>query len=308
MTEKAGRACPIRYRYNPRNIAQAQVTEANCLYVVGGLYGNPFALAKIKAMAAAEGARICFNGDFNWFNVDPTSFQQINEAVLKHDAIAGNVEAELAEPLDAPDCGCAYPDTVDQGTVERSNRIHTRLKTTAQHFPELTSMLVKLPFFRRYRVGEVNVGVVHGDAESLSGWRFDPAELENAANQDWLRSVFEQAEVDVFASSHTCTAGFFCLPNTAGKPLLVSNNGAAGMPSVPHSHCGLFTRIGTRPSRHPSFKSLEIKHGVWVEQLPIDYPQTDWIESFLSNWPEGSAAHTSYFQRIGRGYYTSRTV
>lgn len=298
MNDHAGRACPIRYRYTPEQLAKAGLTQTDCLYVIGGLYGNWFALAEIERMARAEGARLCFNGDFNWFNVDLDGFRQINEAVLRHDATAGNVEAELAEPLDAPDCGCAYPEHVDQGVVERSNLIHTRLKRTAQQFPALTQSLVKLPFFKCYAVGDVNVGVVHGDAESLAGWRFDPAEFEKPDNQTWLRDVFERANLDVFASSHTCTAGFHKIKGTDGNTRLISNNGAAGMPSVPGGHHGLLTRIGLGQSMHPSWKSLRLEGDVWVEQLLIDYAQSDWIELFLSNWPEGSAAHTSYFKRI----------
>lgn len=298
MTDNAGRSCPIRYRYRPEQIAEAATTQADCLYVVGGLYGNPFALAEIERMAKAEGALICFNGDFNWFNVDLDGFRQINQTVLQHDATAGNVEAELAEPLNAPDCGCAYPEYVDQDVVERSNHIHTRLKATAQRLPDMTEALVHLPFFKRYLVGNAHIGVVHGDAESLAGWRFDPAEFEKPGNQAWLNDVFKNAQVDVFASSHTCTAGFHAFKNTDGKALLISNNGAAGMPSVPHGHQGLLTRIGLRPSKHEARTSLQLDGDVWVEQLLIDYSQSDWIELFLSNWPEGSAAHTSYFKRI----------
>ena len=83
-------------------------------------------------MAGAEAGPVtlCFNGDFNWFNVDDAGFRAINERVLRHDAILGNVEAELDSDSDAAGCGCAYPESVDQCVVERSNRIHARLKRT----------------------------------------------------------------------------------------------------------------------------------------------------------------------------------
>jgi hypothetical protein len=40
-----GRSCPLAYRYQPEALAQPAQLEADTLYVVGGLYGNPAALA-----------------------------------------------------------------------------------------------------------------------------------------------------------------------------------------------------------------------------------------------------------------------
>ena len=42
--EVRGRSCPIGYRYQPEALAQPARLEADTLYVVGGLYGNLFAL------------------------------------------------------------------------------------------------------------------------------------------------------------------------------------------------------------------------------------------------------------------------
>ncbi len=94
-------------------------------------------------MARAEPERVtlCFNGDFNWFNVDDAGFRAINERVLRHDAILGNVEAELDSNSNDAGCGCAYPEQVDQGTVERSNQIHAALKRTAARHPDLLARL-----------------------------------------------------------------------------------------------------------------------------------------------------------------------
>ena len=90
----AGRSCPIAYRYGANALARTSTTRADTLYVIGGLYGNPFALRTLIDMAAREEGpvRLCFNGDFNWFNVDDAGFRAINECVLQHDAIVGNVE------------------------------------------------------------------------------------------------------------------------------------------------------------------------------------------------------------------------
>lgn len=303
--QSAGRSCPIRYRYGPEKIAQVEALACEVLYVVGGLYGNPFALDAVEALAKSESApvRVCFNGDFNWFNKSPEDFAHINQRVLQHDCILGNVEAELAEPLDVADCGCAYPASVDQAVVDRSNQIHNQLKRTAQANPALLQQIQAKPLFARYVVAQdIQVAVVHGDGDSLSGWRFDPEHLRRPEEAAWRVSQFERAQVDVFASSHTCTAAFHQEALPSGKIGLISNNGAAGMPSVPGSLDGLITRISAHAFCNPAlvYQSTTIQ-GVWVEQLRVQYPQLAWQQHFLSQWPEGSAAHTSYFQRICSG-------
>jgi hypothetical protein len=304
MNNNAGRNCPIRYQYGATKIAEIPATPCDVLYVVGGLYGNSFALDAIEAMAAQEqgNVRICFNGDFNWFNVSDEDFKHINQRVLKHDCILGNVEAELGEPLDAADCGCAYPDHVDQGVVDRSNAIHTELKRVAQSNPDLLAQLSAKPLFARYSVKGVNVAVVHGDADSLAGWRFDPDNLYDREQAAWRVESFAKANVSVFASSHTCSAAFHLERLPEGRMGLISNNGAAGMPSARNSFDGLITRVATKPFHNPelAYSAMAIQ-GVWVEQLRVRIDQAAWQQHFLSQWPEGTAAHTSYFSRISEG-------
>ena len=295
-----GRVCPLRYRYGPGAIAVAPERPVETLYVIGGLYGNLQALAAVEAMASAEpgAVTLCFNGDFNWFNVDDASFCAINERVLRHDAIVGNVEAEFREASDAAGCGCAYPESVDQCVVERSNEIHARLKRTATRHPDLLGRIGELPMVARYRVGAACVGVVHGDAEALAGWRFDAAALDDPKEQAWRAEAFAGAEVDVFASTHTC------LPATRSFELdgvkLVANNGAAGMPNARGTRFGILTRIGITPSLHASLYGHTVR-GVRVDALAIHYDDAAWRESFLENWPEGSPAWLSYFDRISKG-------
>jgi hypothetical protein len=302
MNDNAGRSCPIRYQYGAAKIAQTAPVSCDVLYVVGGLYGNSFALDAIEAMAAQEQGqvRICFNGDFNWFNKSPEDFVHINQRVLNHDCILGNVEAELGEPLDVADCGCAYPENVDQGVVDRSNFIHTELKRIAQQQPELLQALLEKPFFARYAVGGLKVAVVHGDGDSLAGWRFDPAHLKRAEEAGWRAAMFEKAQVNVFASSHTCSAAFHHESLPDGQTGLISNNGAAGMPSAGMD--GLLTRICATPLSNTSLvnQSTQVQ-GVWVQQVRVQFDQPAWQRHFLSQWPEGTAAHTSYFKRISEG-------
>ncbi|WP_394672178.1 hypothetical protein [Limnobacter sp.] len=302
MNDSAGRSCPIRYQYGAAKIAQAPLIACDVLYVVGGVYGNAHALDTIEQLAAHETGevRICFNGDFNWFNKSPEDFVHINQRVLKHDCILGNVEAELGEPLDVADCGCAYPENVDQGVVDRSNFIHTELKRVAQQQPDLLHALLQKPFFARYAVGGLRVAVVHGDGDSLAGWHFDPVHLKRAEEAGWRAGLFEKAQVNVFTSSHTCSAAFHIEPLKNGQTGLISNNGAAGMPSAEMD--GLFTRISAQPflNRALVFQSIQL-HGMHIEQIRVQFNQSAWQQHFLSQWPEGTAAHTSYFKRISEG-------
>src|SRR5262245_61142558 len=119
---RPGRTCPLTYRYGPEALARAPDFEAGTLYGVGGLYGNPFALRSVLELASRERApaTLVFNGDFNWFNVDQAGFASINEAVLAHRALRGNVETEIANPEGGADCGCGYPDSVGDAEVARS--------------------------------------------------------------------------------------------------------------------------------------------------------------------------------------------
>ena len=295
-----GRVCPLRYHYGPGAIAVAPERPAETLYVIGGLYGNLQALAAVEAMARVEPGPVtlCFNGDFNWFNVDDAGFRAINERVLRHDAILGNVEAELGEDTDAAGCGCAYPESVDQGVVERSNQIHARLKRTAARHPSLLRRLGELPMLTRYRVGAVRVGVVHGDAESLAGWRFDAAALDDSGEQAWRAQVFASAGVDIFASTHTCLPAMRRF--NLGGVRLVANNGAAGMPNARGTNFGILTRIGTTASPHARLYGHALR-GVQVDALAINYDNPAWQECFLKNWPAGSPAWLSYFDRIANG-------
>jgi len=304
QTQTPGRSCPLRYRYGAAAIGCAPFVETDTLYVVGGLYGNVEALEMIEQMVATEkgAVSLCFNGDFNWFNVDDESFRMVMSKVLRYDAVLGNVEAELGAGGDEAGCGCAYPDSVDTSVVERSNRIHARLKETASRHPDLTDRLAALPMYARYQVGDCRIGVVHGDADSLAGWRFSRAELAQPDSIQWLKQAFEQANADVFASSHTCEPVLHPVHRDQGLGAVI-NNGAAGMPNYPRKLSGLITRIsrvaverssllGTRVSERLTIKGVE------VAAITVPYQHEMWQSRFLANWPEGSDAHASYYARI----------
>jgi hypothetical protein len=302
MNAISGRACPLAYRYGAAALAGSPATAAETLYVVGGLYGNLQAMDCIEAMIKAElkPVTLVFNGDFNWFNTDDESFQRVNQAVLRHDALRGNVEFEFNAADSVSGCGCAYPDSVDQQTVDRSNHIHARLKATARRHPDIAAQLATLPLFARYKVGAITVGVVHGDAESLAGWMFDAEEMGKSQNQNRIASMFSVAEVNIFASTHTCLPALrrFALPQRHQG--VVINNGAAGMPNFMDKPGGLLTRISVHASPHAPLYGTELG-GVFIDSLQIEYDRALWQAAFLANWPSGSDAHESYFSRIDQG-------
>jgi hypothetical protein len=298
-----GRSCPLRYRYGAAALAGAPEVEATTLYVIGGLYGNLRALDAVEALARREASapRLCFNGDFHWFDIHDAVHAEINERVLVHDALQGNVEAEFGSADDDAGCGCAYPESVDAGVVVRSNLIHRELKATAARQPAaVQAHIATLPMFRRYRVGPSRVGVVHGDAESLAGWRFDVAALDDPAALPWLQQVFTQAQVDVFASTHTCLPALRTLPRTGQADAAVVNNGAAGMPNFRGELAGLCTRIATTPA--PAAVVHEQRLGeVFVALLRLAYDAPRCQAEFEAQWPPGTAAHLSYAERFTRG-------
>jgi hypothetical protein len=301
----AGRSCPLHYRYSPTSFARPPELECEVLYVVGGLYGNVPALDVLLALFERERGpkRLVFNGDFNWFDTDPALFQRLNQRVLAFDALRGNVEAELSDPTEGDNgCGCAYPDWVGEGVVQRSNQIMRRLRETAMQFPEITQRLAALPMHLRVDVGDCRVAIVHGDAESLAGWGFAQEHLREPAHRRTARGWFEAAQVDVFACSHTCLPVFHTLP-MPGRSFapVVLNNGAAGMPNFRGDAAGLLTRIALRPFHGPERRFGLQRNGIHLDAIAIEPEREAWRAQFLHQWPEGSDAHLSYWERIAHG-------
>ena len=109
MHARPGRSCPLSYRYPPPRISARLSLSVETLWVVGGLYGNRFALdALLEAYEADRGSKaLVFNGDFHWFDVDAADFSRVNETVLGSHALRGNIETELASPEEGAGCGCA---------------------------------------------------------------------------------------------------------------------------------------------------------------------------------------------------------
>ncbi len=298
----AGRMCPADYRYPPSVFDRPAELTADVLYVVGGLYGNLAALDQVERLAAGEraAATIVFNGDFHWFDAEPAWFAEIARRVARHRATRGNVESEIARGGDiGAGCGCAYPASVDEDVVRRSNEILADLRRTATADPGTAGRLNALPMHLVAEVGGLRIGIVHGDAHALAGWSFAHDALDDPAAPALLNAVYRAARVDVFASTHTCLAALrdFALP--AGR-LTVINNGAAGMPNFSGLRIGLISRIATTPSPHRPLYGIE-RDGVHIDAIPLAYDHDAFLGRFLARWPAGSAAHASYAGRIVSG-------
>ena len=293
-----GRSCPFAYGYSPSVFRRAAEIEAETVYAIGGLYGNPFALDAILALAAAEpvAPTLVFNGDFNWFNAVPDDFAALNARVLDHVALRGNVETELASDDDAAGCGCAYPQWVSDAEVSRSNAILATLRRTARGFPDLRARLGALPMHAVALVGDEQIALVHGDAWSLAGWNFSQERLlEDSAR---VAAAFAEAGVRAFASSHTCLPVLQPIDLPDGRRL-IANNGAAGMPNFRGTRCGLVTRISVQPCGDALYGDW--LGAIYVEALVVRYDHAAWLEWFDARWPEGSPASASYRRRIVDG-------
>ena len=305
-----GRSCPLHYRYRPADLAvdaPARLQALEVLYVVGGLYGNEAALARVLAQFERERGRkrLVFNGDFHWFDADPAVFARVQRGVLANEALRGNVETELAA-LPAPGaddagCGCAYPEWVGDGVVERSNRILGRLRQAVGEAQR--AELAALPMWQRAEVGALRLALVHGDATSLAGWGFAQEHLREAAHRAEVARWFDAAGVDAFACTHTCLPVFQAVAGPPGRPpRWVLNNGAAGMPNFRADTAGLLTRVATTPFEGPERRfGVALGGGVVAEGIAIEIDAPVWQAAFRRQWPAGSDADVSYFGRLAHG-------
>ena len=299
-----GRSCPLHYRYSPADFAHSANFTAETLYVIGGIYGNVPALEAVLALAADEPAPVTlmFNGDFNWFNIDDAGFRTVNTAVLRHHALRGNVETEIAADNSDAGCGCAYPAYVSADEVARSNDIMVQLRTTAQRHAEIRTGLAALPMHAVADVGGVRVAIVHGDLQSLAGWSLSHDTLALAHVQNNVQKQLVTAQCRIVASSHTClpVAHLLDTDNRYVGRCAIFNNGAAGMPNFRGESFGVITRIATRPAPQGSLYGTRIGD-VHLDALAVHYDHVRWQREFLANWPAGSAAYLSYVCRMTQG-------
>lgn len=267
------------------------------LYSVGGLYGNVEAMKTIVKMLDQEQGETCvvLNGDYHWFDGTLESFIEIEELVAPYVPMNGNVEFELSrEVACGVGCGCSYPTSMSDDFVDRSNAIYTRMKEAISLNEGLAGSLRGRPAWGVVKVGDVLVGLTHGDEKSVSGWGCSVDSLHNQQRLDELDAFFAAHSIDVLSTTHTCAAAAITLEHG-----IVINNGSAGLPEYKGLLYGLVSRIST--TMHPdAIYRAQIK-GVYVEAVPVRYDQDAFINWFDSIWEADSPAAKSYRPRAVAG-------
>lgn len=293
----AGRVCPIDYKLDPALFAAEPKRQCDTLYVVGGLYGNPFALDAIEQMAADEPVEplIVLNGDVHWFDKTAENFMDIERRIARYVPLVGNVEAELRRQTDVGvGCGCSYPSCESDAAVSRSNRIHKMLSVAVHEHPECKEPLAGRPAAMTVSVAGVKVGITHGDEKLIGGWDCSRESLQDPLRQDELSRWMRKMGIRVFATTHTCAPVGIALSDG-----LLINNGAAGLPNFEGQHFGIITRIATTPAEQAVF-SAQID-GLYVEAVPVRYDHDAYVKWFDALWPRLSPAAVSYRDRIVNG-------
>ncbi|MDR1013623.1 MAG: hypothetical protein LBL86_01400 [Coriobacteriales bacterium] len=293
----AGRVCPADYRIEADAFSGGPEPSCDTLFVVGGLYGNRFALDALDRLVAAETGtvHVVLNGDVHWFDRLPEDFSEIERRIARYQALVGNVEFELRRAGDVgAGCGCAYPDSVSDAVVGRSNRIHATLAHMLAQSPRLKEPLQGRASTAVARVDGRRVAVTHGDERLVGGWGCSRDSLRDAVRQGELDTWMRVNGVAVLATTHTCAPAAVTLGSGA-----VVNNGAAGMPNFRGTQYGLATRVGAAPS--PSALYRACVDGVSVEAVPLCYDHDAYLQWFDSRWPTRSPAAVSYRGRIEGG-------
>ena len=288
-----GRNCSLEYILQKNWAADVKMIESDVIYIVGGLYGNRYALEIINKMAQDENAKVVFNGDMHWFDVEKEDFLKIEELSEDSIKLLGNVEFELLNNTSSLGCGCNYPEDVSNGVVERSNIIHNMMKENIKGDQILNdvkerSKTLVLDFFGK------KIAITHGDEKSMSGWGCSNDNLKLESRKKELDNWFKENDIDILATTHTCLPVVY----DNGRNIVI-NNGAAGMANIQGQTFGLFTRIAR--SKHEKAIYSEYRDGLYVELVKVDFDIEKFKLWFERIWSEGSPASISYKNRIING-------
>ncbi|WP_218971942.1 arsenosugar biosynthesis radical SAM (seleno)protein ArsS [Raoultibacter phocaeensis] len=293
----AGRVCPVDYRLDEHLFAADPACSCDTLFVVGGLYGNPYALDAVDRLASAESGDVLvvLNGDVHWFDKTAENFEAIERKASRHTLLVGNVEAELRRETDiGVGCGCSYPECTPDDDVSRSNRIHNMLSTALFHRPDLRELLQgRLPALN-VSVGGRKVGITHGDEKLIGGWGCSRESLQDPIRQDELSRWLRKTGIEVFATTHTCSPAAMVLADG-----IVINNGAAGLPNFSGQDFGIVTRISITPAQEAVFGTRT--GDLFVDAVPLRYDQDAYVSWFDDLWSDTSPASISYRERIVAG-------
>ena len=293
-----GRNCSLEYILRKDWTKKSKKLEEEVIYIVGGLYGNRYALEIINKMAHDENAKIVFNGDMHWFDIEKEDFLKIEELSKDSIKLLGNVEFELLNNTSSLGCGCNYPEDVSDGVVERSNVIHNMMKENIKgnqilnDIKERSKTLV-LDFFGK------KIAITHGDEKSMSGWKCSNDNLKLESRKKELDNWFKENDIDILATTHTCLAVVY----DNGRNIVI-NNGAAGMANIKGETFGLFTRIAKNSHKKAIYS--EYRDGLYVELVKVDFNIEKFKLWFEKVWPDDSPASISYKNRIING--TSLTI
>ncbi len=151
------------------------------------------------------------------------------------------------------------------------------------------------------RSARLRIGIVHGDAAALAGWRFAQDALDDPKRRAWLADVARAPRRSTCSPRPTPASRRCATSRCAGGRLTVINNGAAGMPNFAgtrlrrhhaHRHDAVAAPAALRPAtRRRSHRRA------WRSTTTSDA----FLDRFLKRWPQGSPAHASYYRRIVDG-------
>ena len=288
-----GRNCSLEYILQKDWAKKSKKLEEEVIYIVGGLYGNRYALEIINKMAHDENAKIVFNGDMHWFDVEKEDFLKIEELSKDSIKLLGNVEFELLNNTSSLGCGCNYPEDVSDGVVERSNIIHNMMKGNIKDDQILNDIKERSKTLVLDIFGK-KIAITHGDEKSMSGWKCSNENLKLGSRKKELDNWFKENDIDILATTHTCLPVVY----DNGRNSVI-NNGAAGMANIQGETFGLFTRIAKNSHKKTIYS--EYRDGLYVELVKVDFDIEKFKLWFEKVWPDDSPASISYKNRIING-------
>jgi hypothetical protein len=225
--------------------------------------------------------------------------------------------------------------------MKRSNSIVARLVNTARKCDyRYIDWMNRLPLYLNIELQGESITILHGDADSLSGWKFAAEAIEHmdetlqpSSEQEQeqeqvrvrvnecssqlhqidittkkeLQTYFHQLNTSIVACTHTCLPVATTIPLKANKTGILINNGAAGMPNFKNMKAGVITRIaseahGPPPGDSSLYKSVAV-NGLRVDAMSVNYDWHAWLKDFQEPdaWPPRTAAYDNYWNRIQNG-------
>ena len=292
----AGRSCPLDYRYQPRDIAQALLRPAlqglDALWWWAALLATwrPWRHCRSPLTPTPRRAR-------HWsstatsigLDAEPAWFAAIQAGVERHHATRGNVETELARDALADNgCGCGYPDWVGDETVDYSNRIIQRLHAVVPDPCACSSRRCRNSCAPRWAA--CPSASCMATRILLAGWSFSQEALSQPETRDAARAACAEAGVQHWASSHSCLPVMQALGD--GHWLL--NNGAAGMPNVAGELTGCARasppRRSARPTQAPARRWPASTPRPAPEPVPHPLRHRALGTALWGSWPTNSEA------------------